>query len=37
MEEGRYGTCEVCGGRIADGRLEARPWTRFCIDHAGGA
>lgn len=36
LDEGRYGTCEVCGNRIADGRLEARPWTRFCIEHAGG-
>ena len=37
LDEGSYGTCEVCGGCIADGRLEARPWTRFCFDHAGGA
>lgn len=31
---GTYGTCAVCGGPIAEGRLEARPWTPFCIDHA---
>ncbi|SDH49442.1 RNA polymerase-binding transcription factor DksA [Arthrobacter subterraneus] len=36
LEEGRYGSCEVCGTAIAEGRLEARPWTRFCINHAGG-
>jgi DnaK suppressor protein len=36
LEEGGYGRCEVCGTAIAEGRLEARPWTRFCIDHAGG-
>lgn len=36
LDEGRYGSCEVCGCRIAEGRLEARPWTRFCIDHTGG-
>lgn len=31
---GTYGTCAVCGERIAEGRLEARPWTPFCIRHA---
>lgn len=36
LDDGRYGTCEVCGSPIAEARLEARPWTRFCIDHAGG-
>lgn len=35
LDEGRYGTCEACGSPIPEGRLEARPWTRFCIDHAG--
>ncbi|WP_427169623.1 TraR/DksA family transcriptional regulator [Arthrobacter sp. 92] len=33
---GSYGRCEVCGAPIAEGRLEARPWTPFCIDHARG-
>ena len=32
--EGTYGTCAVCGQPIAEGRLEARPWTPFCINHA---
>ena len=32
---GTYGTCAVCGENIAEGRLEARPWTPFCIRHAG--
>ncbi|MBT2595081.1 TraR/DksA family transcriptional regulator [Arthrobacter sp. ISL-72] len=36
IAEGRYGYCEVCGAPIAEGRLEARPWTPYCIDHAGG-
>ena len=31
---GTYGTCTVCGEPIAEGRLEARPWTPFCILHA---
>ncbi|MDQ0825664.1 DnaK suppressor protein [Arthrobacter sp. B2I5] len=31
---GSYGTCAVCGEPIAEGRLEARPWTPFCILHA---
>ncbi|ADX73222.1 molecular chaperone DnaK [Pseudarthrobacter phenanthrenivorans] len=33
---GTYGTCAVCGEAIAEGRLEARPWTPYCIRHAGG-
>ena len=33
---GTYGSCAVCGERIAEGRLEARPWTPFCILHAKG-
>ncbi|MFP5316640.1 MAG: TraR/DksA family transcriptional regulator [Actinomycetes bacterium] len=34
LDEGSYGVCEACGRAVAEGRLEARPWTRFCIDHA---
>jgi DnaK suppressor protein len=34
IEDGTYGMCAVCGEPIAEGRLEARPWTPFCIDHA---
>ncbi len=33
---GTYGSCAVCGEPIAEGRLEARPWTPFCILHARG-
>ncbi|RAX17885.1 molecular chaperone DnaK [Pseudarthrobacter sp. AG30] len=34
LANGTYGTCAVCGEPIAAGRLEARPWTPFCILHA---
>lgn len=34
VEEGTYGTCEICGTEISPERLEARPGTRTCIDHA---
>lgn len=33
---GTYGSCSICGEQIAEGRLEARPWTPFCIRHARG-
>ena len=35
IDDGTYGTCEICGREIAAERLEARPGTRTCIDHAG--
>jgi RNA polymerase-binding transcription factor DksA len=31
LAEGRFGVCEACGNAIQPGRLEARPWVRFCI------
>ena len=34
MDEGTYGSCEVCGKEIGDARLEVMPATRVCIDHA---
>lgn len=34
IADGSYGVCAVCGEPIAEGRLEARPWTPFCIAHA---
>ena len=33
LDEGTYGTCEVCGRVIPDERLEAMPATRFCVVH----
>ena len=32
IEEGSYGTCEVCGKPIGAQRLSAIPWARLCID-----
>jgi DnaK suppressor protein len=34
ITEGSYGTCEVCGEPIPQGRLEARPWSTRCIHHS---
>lgn len=34
ISDGSYGICAVCGEPIAEGRLEARPWTPYCIRHA---
>lgn len=34
IENGTYGTCEVCGKEIEKERLEALPWTTLCIEHA---
>ena len=31
LDEGGYGICEACGKPIADERMEAKPWARFCI------
>lgn len=31
LDAGTYGTCEVCGGRIAGARLLAIPETTICI------
>src|SRR5437763_2272980 len=30
--EGVYGRCECCGGKIAEARLNALPYTNSCID-----
>lgn len=32
IDEGTYGRCSNCGTEIAEKRLEAVPWTRYCID-----
>lgn len=34
IEQGTFGVCENCGVRIAEGRLEVVPYTRYCIQCA---
>jgi DnaK suppressor protein len=31
IEKGNFGQCESCRNRIADERLRAIPWVRYCI------
>ena len=33
LDEGTYGTCEVCGATIDDTVLADAPATRFCPEH----
>lgn len=33
LDEGTYGTCEVCGRPIDDARLEVVPAARLCLEH----
>lgn len=32
IDEGSYGTCDVCGKAIPEGRLEALPWAVLCVE-----
>ena len=32
VEEGNYGLCTNCGNPIPEKRLEAVPWTPYCVD-----
>lgn len=32
LDAGTYGVCEICGKPIADGRLEAMPAARYCVE-----
>lgn len=36
IDEGTFGACRVCGAQIDDERLEIRPETEFCREHAEG-
>jgi RNA polymerase-binding protein DksA len=32
IDDGSYGTCEMCGKPIPEERLRALPWATLCID-----
>lgn len=32
LDAGTYGTCEACGRPIGEERLQALPFTRFCVE-----
>ena len=32
IDDGTFGTCELCGEEISEGRLKARAVTTLCID-----
>ena len=32
IDDGEFGICESCGGKISTGRLQARPVTTLCIE-----
>jgi DnaK suppressor protein len=34
LDEDSYGTCDVCGRPIPEGRLEALPWAVRCVEDA---
>jgi DnaK suppressor protein len=34
FEDGTYGFCEDTGEPIEAGRLDAQPWTRYCVEAA---
>jgi len=36
IESGHYGVCTHCGQHISEARLKALPWTRLCVECAGG-
>jgi DnaK suppressor protein len=32
LDDGTYGTCQMCGKQIGEERLRAIPWASLCID-----
>jgi RNA polymerase-binding transcription factor DksA len=37
IDEGTYGTCEACGRKVDEARLQVLPATRFCVEDQGRA
>lgn len=37
LDTGAYGECETCGRQIAPERLDAIPYTRYCVKCAAGS
>jgi|SRR5271156_4400261 len=37
MDKGEYGVCTACEEKIPAARLRAIPWTRRCVECAGGS
>jgi DnaK suppressor protein len=33
IEEGTFGKCVIDGGAIEEKRLQAMPWTPYCLKH----
>jgi DnaK suppressor protein len=36
IDAGTYGKCATCGRTIEPARLDALPWTPYCLEHAMG-
>jgi DnaK suppressor protein len=36
LDDGTYGSCEVCGGALDDAHLADDPTARFCAGHLPG-
>ena len=34
LADGSYGQCDICGELIDEDRLEFRPWSTRCVEHA---
>ncbi|WP_420174929.1 TraR/DksA family transcriptional regulator [Luteococcus sp. OSA5] len=34
LDDGSYGRCDECGEPIGEARLEFRPWSVRCVEHA---
>ncbi len=34
IEQGTYGICQATGKPMANARLEAKPWAKYCVEYA---